>query len=293
MRDLADKVIVITGASTGIGAATAIQCAEAGMDCVLNGLRPPMLEAVAQRVRAIGRGAVAIPGCVTEPDMTSRLLDAAEREFGGFDVVFANAGRCCHVEVARMPMGDVRELFDINFFAPLGLLHQAAHRLMRRGRPGHLLANASCMAKFSYPDHGAYAATKSAITQACSSMRAELAPYGIDVSVVCPAVTRTEFFRAINQRKGLPTDGDCIPDYCPRFMVEEPEDVARAVLKCLRRPKPEVWTSFMVRAFAAMVTLWPWPNEFVMRRHVQRGLRRRQKEIETDSLVAEPVETRG
>ena len=91
-RDLTDQVIVITGASSGIGAATAAACARAGMDVVLSGRNAARLDDVARQVRATGRGAETIAGDITDAGLNTRLLDAAAARFGRFDVVLANAG---------------------------------------------------------------------------------------------------------------------------------------------------------------------------------------------------------
>ena len=91
-RDLHGKVIVITGASSGIGAATALACAKAGMNVVLNARRADKLDAVADLARQAGAEAVTVVGDVTEPGISGRMLEAAYDRFDRFDAVFANAG---------------------------------------------------------------------------------------------------------------------------------------------------------------------------------------------------------
>ena len=91
-RDLTDQVVVITGASSGIGAATAVACARAGMDMVLSGRDAARLDDVARQVRATGRGAETVAGDITDAGLNTRLLDTAAARFGRFDVVLANAG---------------------------------------------------------------------------------------------------------------------------------------------------------------------------------------------------------
>ena len=90
--DLTGRVLVITGASSGIGAATAVACAKAGLDAVLNGRDAGRLAQVAAAVRQVGRAAEIVVGDVTDPGLSAKLLDAATQRFGRFDVVFANAG---------------------------------------------------------------------------------------------------------------------------------------------------------------------------------------------------------
>jgi short-subunit dehydrogenase len=273
-KRLDDCVIIITGASSGIGAATAIECARAGMDVVLNARRADRLEAVSERVRELGRRAVTVAGCVTEHDLPRRLLDAAEGEFGRFDAVFANAGYTCSHTMLETSPQELRAMFDVNFFASVELLREAAHRMIAENRPGHLLMCASCLAKFSLPLHGHYSATKAAQNQVCWSMRAELAPHGIEVSSVLPVTTSTELFEVSARRSGREPGRAMIPDHAPKLFVQPPERVGRAIVRCLRKPKPEVWMSHTVRYVAAAMTAFPWFAEWIMRREMRREMRR-------------------
>jgi len=256
-QNLVGRVIVITGASSGIGAATALACARAGMHCVLNARRAARLAVVAEQVRQLGRGAETVVGDVTGAGMSERLLDAAERSFGRFDVVLANAGYGLNLPVHELDDRAWHEIFEVNFFAAVRLLREAACRLIARNRPGHLLMTSSCAAKFALPNFAAYTATKAAQSHVCRAMRMELRPYRIEVSSVHPLTTRTEFFEEAARRSGQPTDGISPADRVPRWFVQSPERVASAIVQCLRHPVPEVWTSHIMRILAAVVTLFP------------------------------------
>jgi short-subunit dehydrogenase len=279
--ELTDNVIIITGASSGIGAATAIECAGAGMDVVLNARRAERLDRVAERVRRLGRRAVIVAGDVAEPGMSLRLLDAAEGEFGRYDVVFANAGYGSTHTMLEMTMEELREMFEINFFSAVALLRNAALRMLAEKRSGHLLMCTSCLAKFSLPMHGHYAATKAAQNQVCWAMRAELAPHGIEVSSVLPITTTTEFFEASAKRSGRHMPPGKVPDHSPRMFVQPPERVARAVVRCLRRPVPEVWTSRLVRFTAGMMTMFPLFTDWITRRQMRNEMRKHRNQPTT------------
>ena len=213
---LTDRVIVITGASSGIGSATALACAQAGMDLVLNARRAEKLQEVAQQVGQEGRRAEVVVGDVTEPGMSARLLDAAEQGFGRFDAVFANAGFGIRRLVTDLAEPELREIFEVNFFAAAELLREAARRLMAARRRGHLLMCSSCVARFTLPEYGAYCATKAAQAHVCAAMRLELEPYGIKVSSVHPISTITEFGKVAHRRSGLPTDQPDITHQVPK-----------------------------------------------------------------------------
>jgi len=268
-RVLTDQVIIITGASSGIGAATAIQCAKAGMDMVLNARRADRLEQVAAQIRELGREAKVVPGSVTEEGMTEQMLDAAQDAFGRFDVVFANAGYGFERSVAQMGDEELRQIFDVNFFASFDLLRHAAKRLITDQRSGHLLMCSSCLAKFTLPFFSAYSATKAAQNHLCRAMRLELARYNIEVSSVHPITTTTEFFEVSNQLSGKADKTSTVPDHASKMFVQTPERVARAIVRCLGKPRPEVWTSHIVRSVAGVMTAFPWFFDLVVRKQAK------------------------
>jgi short-subunit dehydrogenase len=265
-RDLRGNVIVITGASSGIGAATAVACARAGMNVVLNARRAEMLDAVADRVRQAGTDALVVTGDVTADGISERMLDAARDRFGRFDAVFANAGYGFDLAAHEVSDEVLRKIFDVNFFAAMDLLNAAAVRLLAGDRRGHLLMCSSCLGRFTLPGHSAYSATKAAQAHVCTAMRIELEPHGIYVSSVHPITTITEFFEVSSRLSGKDAGGKSAPEHAPRFFVQPAERVANAVVKCLRRPRPEVWTSFTTRAVAAAMTLSPRFGDVILRK---------------------------
>ncbi len=98
-------------------------------------------------------------------------------------------------------------------------------------------------------------------------MNIELEPRGIHVTSVHPITTATEFFEVSRRNSGDEVDeGKKVPDHAPRFFVQTPEKVARAVVRCLRKPRPEVWTSPVTLAVSAMMTLFPRFMNVVIRK---------------------------
>ena len=269
--NLQGKVAVITGGSSGIGAATARALAAEGMDLVLAARRADRLTAVAQAIRAMGRRVETVEIDVAAPNASNALLDAAERAFGRFDVVFANAGYGMERAHHDTPEADLRHMFEVNFFASTDLITQAARRLIAADRKGHLLMCSSCLAKFTLPYYGAYAATKAAQGMMCRAMRFELEPHGIEVSSVHPVTTVTEFFEQSAARSGLQSTGSKVPDHAPKFFVQPPERVANAIVRCLKRPRSEVWTSLAVRLAAGLITAFPSMFDGACRREAARS----------------------
>lgn len=255
-RDLTGRVIVITGASSGIGAATALACARAGLDVVLHGRQADALARVADGVHQAGRAAELVLGDVTTPGLSAQLLDAAEARFGRCDVVFANAGYGLHSPMHTLDEAALRRIFEVNFFAATELLALAARRMIAAGCRGHLLMCSSAVARLTLPGLGAYSATKAAQHHVCRAMRMDLRGHGIAVSSVHPIGTRTPFFARAAEMSGQPRAA--AQDIGgPAWTRQPPERVARAVVRCLRRRNPEVWTSFGVRFAAAVMTVFP------------------------------------
>ncbi|MDG2423981.1 MAG: SDR family NAD(P)-dependent oxidoreductase [Phycisphaerales bacterium] len=253
--DLHGKVLVVTGGGTGIGAETALAAAEAGMKVCLCGRRMPPLEETVARIEQAGGQAIAVKLDVTDQESESHLLDTAEKELGPVWAVFANAGRGLNRYVNETSDAEMKALFEVNFFATHRLLAESARRMLAHGQGGHLLACASCLSRFAIPKHGGYAATKASQDMLCQAMRLELKPHGIHVSSVHPITTRTEFFEVAAEHSGN-SDYKVIDD-APKLFIQSSRRVANAVIRCLRRPRPEVWTSRIVRMATAIRCVFP------------------------------------
>lgn len=274
--DLAGKPIVITGASSGIGAATAEACAAAGMPVLLVARREDRLRGVAGAIRAAGGRAEIFAADVGEEASARASLDAAEAAFGPVYAVFANAG---YGEEARltheMPDAAVRRMFEVNFFASLALVREAAARMLARPAPGpglwrgHAIMCSSCLSKIGMPCYAAYSATKAAQDHFCRAMRVELFDRRVAVSSVHPIGTRTEFFDRVAER------GGSVLTRTPGRLMQPASRVARAVVTCLRRPRGEVWTSLPVRLALALSGAAPGLTDRMLvgayRRRVGRG----------------------
>ena len=194
--DLKGRVLVVTGGGTGIGASTAIAAASAGMAVCVVGRRSEPLQRVVDAIESQGGRAVAITADVTSEESTNQILDGTETSLGRAWAIFANAGRGLD-RTGHLTSGqELREIFEVNFFSTHALLAEAARRMVDHGEGGHLLACASCLSRFSVPNHAAYAATKASQDMLCQSMRLELRPHGIYVSSVHP-ITTTRAIEAI------------------------------------------------------------------------------------------------
>ncbi|MFK7959705.1 MAG: SDR family NAD(P)-dependent oxidoreductase [Phycisphaerales bacterium] len=264
MPDITGRTIAITGASSGIGAATARAAAAAGMDVVLVARRTERLEAVAADVRAAGRTAVCVAADVNDPASDAAILSAAAETGTPLHAVFANAGYGLDADLLDCSDAQIRDIFETNVFAADRLLRASARHLLDAGRGGHLLSCCSCVSRFSLPGSAAYAATKAAQAHLATGLRIELHGTGVTVSSVHPVTTRTEFFDVAAERGGK-TENRLLSNAAARFS-QPPERVASAVVRCLRRPRPEVWTSLTTRTGAALMVLSPRLGDFILRR---------------------------
>ena len=273
---LEGRRILITGGGTGIGAATAQACAAAGMKVLVSGRRVAPLEGVVDDIVRGGGVAELRVGDVADAGESEALLDAMDAAFGGTDVVFANAGYGLEKPVLAASDEEIRRIFDVNLFAAVELMRATGVRLRAEGRPGHLIGCASILSKFTLPDYGAYSATKAALSHLCRAMRCELADDGIAVSSVHPVTTRTEFFDVARRNSGAghgPSVEDGVPAHAPRVFVQSSEVVAEAVVRCLRRPRAEVWTSRIGRLSAGLFELFPPLYEQALRSEMRRKRR--------------------
>lgn len=273
--DLTNKPIAITGASSGIGRATAIACARAGMPVVLAARRLDKLERVVAEIRAIdiiGRDGRTIKGCavavetdVSKPEDCTRLIDRTVAEFGSIYSVFANAGYGYEKAVLDTSEAEIREIFETNFWGTLNTIRPAI-AAMRNAAPtsaarsgtkqplGHVLICTSSLSKIGVPYLGMYSATKAAQDHLGRSMRHELHGTGIRLSTVHPIGTRTELWEVLEKRSGGKTK---FSSRTPASFMQPPERVAKAVVKCLHTPRGEVWTSLPTRVMLGLSVMFP------------------------------------
>ncbi len=265
-------MIVITGASSGIGAAAAVACAAEGMHVVLSARREERLRQVAaactQAGRARGGGGEIVVADVCDRLAMFGLVDDAAQRHGRLDAVFANAGYGIGAPVDKTTIDQARAIFETNFFGTLHVVQAAVPHMRRQGR-GHILICSSAASEIAPPYYGLYAATKAAQDAIACAMRAELAGEGVDLTSIHPIGTRTEFGAVVE------TVSDTV--YRPRrntpdALRQPVEKVARKIVAALRRPRAEVWPSPVTRVLLGLLTACPSLSAMVMRRMMRRYL---------------------
>jgi NAD(P)-dependent dehydrogenase (short-subunit alcohol dehydrogenase family) len=243
-----NKVVAITGASAGIGRATALRLARDGAAVAICARRADRLEQVAGEIRNAGGRALAVPADVTRPGDMQAFVDAAVAEFGSLDVMMCNAGYGLYGEIDRVTPEQMQRIMDVNFF---GTFHaaRAALGVFRKQASGHLVVVSSIVGQRGIPFMGPYAATKFAQVGLAECLRAELLDTGIHVSVMYPISTQTEFFGVMIENSGFATRA-----HGPR---QSPEHVAEAVARAIRKPVPEIYPHRFSKALAVLNAMAP------------------------------------
>ena len=216
---------MVTGASSGIGEATARLAHERGMRVVLAARREELLASLAAELP----GSLAVPTDVTDPTQVANLVRTTVDTFGRIDVLVNNAGQGLHLPIEDVDIDDVRAVLELNVLAPLALM-QAVLPIMRSNGGGAIVNISSGTTRRTIPGVGPYAATKSALNTLTDVARAELAGDGIAISLVVPAVVDTSFHDVLRAGKanvhGVPK---CTP-----------QQVAEAVLRVIETGEPEI-----------------------------------------------------
>ncbi len=222
---------IITGASSGIGAAIARELASQGASVVLGGRDLIALDRVAAACIEDGGQVEAVVGDVTAREVQERLVERAIERFGGLDLLVNNAGVSMNARFAELDEEVLREIFEVNFFAAASLTRLAIPELI--ASRGAILVISSLVGLVATPTRSAYAASKHALHGLFDALRIELRRHGVTVTLVCPGLVAT----AIRQR-ALGADGrqQGFDDAAGRRMLSA-EAVARASLRATARGK--------------------------------------------------------
>ncbi len=234
--DVNGKVTIITGASEGIGLATARLFAAEGAKVVLAARSADKLTATAEELRRQGFDALAVPTDMRDSPSVEQLIETAFQHYGSVDLLINNAGQAAAGAVAAMNEDDFRKILDLNVFGALYAM-QAAVPKMRQGGGGVIINVSSMVSKMHIPGLAAYAATKTALNMLSETARVELAPANIRVITVYPRMTATDFGKNSlgdratrqSQREGAPAN----------VVVDSPEYVAERILAAARHEPAE------------------------------------------------------
>jgi NADP-dependent 3-hydroxy acid dehydrogenase YdfG len=232
-NNIEGKVVVITGASSGLGEATARHLSAQGAIVVLGARRVDRIQSLAQELIDKGGKALAMATDVTRHDDVKALVDAAVQTFGRIDVMLNNAGLMPHSPLERLKIDDWNQTIDVNI---KGVLYGIAAALphMKQQKSGQIINVASVAARIVRPGSAVYAATKSAVLMISEGLRQEVKSYGLRTTILSPGAVATELPNSI-------TEPD-IAGFISKFYEEiaiPAESFARAVAFAISQP-PEV-----------------------------------------------------
>jgi NAD(P)-dependent dehydrogenase (short-subunit alcohol dehydrogenase family) len=238
-RSINGRVAAVTGGARGIGAAIAQALAAEGARVAIGDLDGDEAEALATR---IGSDAIGFSLDVCDSDSFAAFLDEAESRLGGLDVLVNNAGVMWVGPFADEPEATALRQLDVNLHGVIRGMKLAVPRLRGRGG-GHVVNVASAASKVTPAGEATYTASKHAVYGYSAAVREELRGSGIEVSVVMPAVVRTELAAGTSSGRGREP--------------LTPDDVAAAVVKALRRPRFEVYVPSNIAPLARLLAMLP------------------------------------
>jgi NADP-dependent 3-hydroxy acid dehydrogenase YdfG len=197
-NNIKGKVVVITGASSGLGEATARLLSAEGASVVLGARRVERLKSLADELTAKGGKALAVATDVTHCDQVKRLVDAAVQTFGRIDVMINNAGLMPHSPLERLKIDDWNRTIDVNI---KGVLYGIAAALpyMKQQKAGHFINVSSVAGHKVTPNGAVYCATKHAVRALSEGLRVEVKPYNIRTTIISPGAVATELPDSITE----------------------------------------------------------------------------------------------
>jgi len=185
-----DRTVLVTGASSGIGRATALAFADAGSNLVLVARRAQVLAKVAAEARKLGAQTLVAATDVTDPEAVAACFRKAVRRFGTVDIVVNNAGVLIPARVVDLRTADLQRMLDVNLIGALHVMQEAVKVMRRQGR-GHVVNVGSLAGRRGFSPLGGYCATKFALVGLTEALRTELVGERIHVSLVLPGVVDT------------------------------------------------------------------------------------------------------
>jgi NAD(P)-dependent dehydrogenase (short-subunit alcohol dehydrogenase family) len=268
MPQLAGQVIIVTGASSGIGEATARRLVRAGAKVAISARRSDRLDVLARETDPTGANILAVPGDITSDADRRRLVDETSRKFGRIDGLVNNAGYGIRGPVEMAPVGLIRENYETNIFSLIALT-QLVLPVMRAQGGGCVVNIGSVAGKIARPLSSLYDSTKHALEALTDGLRGELKPFGVRVTLIRPGFILTGFIDAANAASAgvAGNAGPYAPFYkgyhdstrAMRLLAGTPDDIARLVERALASddPAPRYSGPFHAKVFLFLEWILP------------------------------------
>jgi NAD(P)-dependent dehydrogenase (short-subunit alcohol dehydrogenase family) len=245
IKDLHGKRVLVTGAASGIGRATALRLASEGAELVLSDIDAAGLEQVADEVNARGGSVCAArPLDVADYDAVAAFASDVHRDCGTLDVVMNIAGIATWGAVENLEHHHWRRTIDVDLMGPIHVIECFVPEMIRAGRGGHLVNVSSAAGLFGLPWHGPYSAAKFGLRGVSEVLRFDLRRHGIGVTLVCPGAVRTGLVGTVNV-VGVDREHPTFQGVTRRFEAHAvaPERVADRIIDAVKRGRYLVFTS--------------------------------------------------
>lgn len=229
-ENIAGKIVVITGASSGLGEATARRLSAHGASVVLGARRADRIQALADELNSGGGKALALPTDVTDHNQVKQLVDAAVQTYGRVDVMLNNAGLMPRALLERLTIDDWDRTIDVNI---KGVLYGIAAALpyMKEQMSGHIINVSSVAGHKVSPETAVYSATKHAVRVISEGLRQEVKPYNIRTTIISPGAVTSELPSSITE----PEIAERVQKFYDEFAIPA-DSFARAVVYSMSQP---------------------------------------------------------
>ena len=231
MKRLNGRVALVTGASSGIGEATAIALAEAGAKVAIAARRRDRLQALADRLAPLGAEPLVLEADLLDEHIAQQIVADTERHFGRLDILVNNAGVMYLEPVAEADLGRWRRMLELNVLSLIAST-QAALAGMKSRRDGHIVNVSSTAGRIANPNAAAYSATKFGVVAFSEALRREVYADNIRVSIIEPGVVQTE----LRDHIGHAATQASLNAWASNMRQLQAEDVAEAIVFCVTRP---------------------------------------------------------
>lgn len=266
-KSLSNKTVVITGASTGLGAALALECAQQGARLVILARDAERLEAVARACEQLGSEVLTVVGDVSLAEAGKRLVEAAIERFGRIDYLVANAGLSMWTAFAAIEeVALFRTLMEVNYLGAVYCVHPALPHLKKS--KGLFVAISSIQGQVGVPLHTGYSASKHALQGFCDALRMEVAASGVGVMTVLLHWLKGTDLR----QRALGKDGKALGAASRKHRAEAVslEAAAQAIVRGMQKRQQRLYVPRRLRLLAVIHALWPPLAERIVKGKVAR-----------------------
>ena len=266
-KSLSNKTVVITGASTGLGAALALECAQQGARLVILARDAERLEAVARACEQLGSAVLTVVGDVSLAETGKRLVEAAIERFGRIDYLVANAGLSMWTAFAAIEeVALFRTLMEVNYLGAVYCVHPALPHLKKS--KGLFVAISSIQGQVGVPLHTGYSASKHALQGFCDALRMEVAASGVGVMTVLLHWLKGTDLR----RRALGKDGKALGAASRKHRADAVslEAAAQAIVRGMQKRQQRLYVPRRLRLLAVIHALWPPLAERIVKGKVAR-----------------------